>query len=748
MDNVIIDIGANTKEFLAGLTEVGDKTSSMEDKLKGVGVAAGLAFAGYTAAIMGTVYAYREEEKIGQEINAILRATGGIAGVTAHAIDELAESLSKSTTFSREQVARGEEILLTFTQIGKDVFPAATRATLDLAQRMGGDSAAAAQVLGRALQDPMQGLDKLRKAGIFFTEQQKDQITQMELSGNMAGAQAVVLKQLESQFGGMAQAAAGGTGQLVVLKNTMQDLAQGVGKQFAPFVEEGARQLNGLLRAAGESDTFKGLIAGVLGAGAAVSGLISTAAAGAVSLTQLAKAGEVAKLVINAMGLSVKTAVGATGIGLLLIVVAEIYMHWNVVWPAMQATFKAFVDHIGQAAQGLGKILLGAFTLDIGLIKEGIAQAAKAFADGFKEVKAALPKATPEMITEAQKAGRDIATAQARSQQQALMAEQATTRRLEYAGMQAEQQAKILELQGHTKKVVALKREEATTLQSLSKSHNAAERAALRAHLSEIQAEYKKEEQNEQKQIQSFGKLKASQHLKLSTAERAALVASVKTREDVRHEAAVKELNDEIAADNTFLAEQERFGTAYATINKFMHSKVIEGSSKAFTEMAQMQQSSNSFLKGIGQTAAAFQIAIKTVESAQNIYAGFSTIPIIGQALGIAGAASAMLFGAENERKVLGMDQGGQIPWNMGIPGKDSVPLLGKPGEIYGPPESFAQTMQNMAGQIARSNRSGSQSGKSDPINVKVTVELKGNASRMLQVQAVQDKSMGIYRGT
>jgi phage-related minor tail protein len=161
MENLIIEIGANTREFIAGLSEVGEKTESLNDKIKGVGVAAGVAFAGYAASIMGAVYAYREEEKIGQEVEAILKSTGGVAGVTAKAVEEYAASLSKATTFSKESVARGEEILLTYTRIGKDVFPNAAAATLDLAQRMGGDASGAAQILGRALEDPTNGVKKL-----------------------------------------------------------------------------------------------------------------------------------------------------------------------------------------------------------------------------------------------------------------------------------------------------------------------------------------------------------------------------------------------------------------------------------------------------------------------------------------------------------------------------------------------------------------------------------------------------------
>jgi hypothetical protein len=75
-----------------------------------------------------------------------------------------------------------ENLLLTFTGIGKDVFPGATKAVVDLGIAMaGGDvnnanfKASAIQV-GKALNDPIKGVTALSKVGVSFTKQQKDQI--------------------------------------------------------------------------------------------------------------------------------------------------------------------------------------------------------------------------------------------------------------------------------------------------------------------------------------------------------------------------------------------------------------------------------------------------------------------------------------------------------------------------------------------------------------------------------------------
>ena len=130
MENILVNIGAETRDFLSGLAEVGESTKSLDDKLKTLGAEAAVAFAGFSAAIMGTVYAYGEQERVGLQVEAVLEATGGAAGITAEQVNLLAESFSRATTFSELQVKSAEEILLTFNRIGQDTFPKASKAVL------------------------------------------------------------------------------------------------------------------------------------------------------------------------------------------------------------------------------------------------------------------------------------------------------------------------------------------------------------------------------------------------------------------------------------------------------------------------------------------------------------------------------------------------------------------------------------------------------------------------------------------
>ncbi len=174
--------------------------------------------------------AAKQQQEITAQTEAVLRSTGGAAGVTAEQVDQLATSLSRTTTFSDDTVQSTENLLLTFTNIGKNIFPDATRATLDMSQALGEDTKSAAIQLGKALNDPVKGVTALQRVGVSFTESQKDLIKSLVESGHQEEAQKLILGELQKEFGGSAEAA-GHTlaGQLAILGNQFDQVKEKIG---------------------------------------------------------------------------------------------------------------------------------------------------------------------------------------------------------------------------------------------------------------------------------------------------------------------------------------------------------------------------------------------------------------------------------------------------------------------------------------------------------------------------------------
>lgn len=181
-----------------------------------------------------TVKAFGESEDTAAQLDAVLKSTAGAAGVTRDAAIDLASSLQKTTTYSDEAVLSAENLLLTFTSIGKDIFPDATKTVLDMSTALGQDTKASAIQLGKALQDPINGVTALRRVGVNFSEDQQKVIANLVETGRSAEAQKLILAELNKEFGGSATAAASTfNGQLKQVWNSINDVMEVVGKLIA-----------------------------------------------------------------------------------------------------------------------------------------------------------------------------------------------------------------------------------------------------------------------------------------------------------------------------------------------------------------------------------------------------------------------------------------------------------------------------------------------------------------------------------
>lgn len=233
------------------------------------GVAAGVATAGLAVAGAGvlalgaglftSVDAAMEAQQGQAELQAVLESTKGVAGVTADAVNDLASKFQDLTMFEDDAILKGENMLLTFTNIGKDVFPMATESMLNLAQKFGSMDQASV-MLGKALNDPVAGVSALRRVGIQLTEAQEESIKKFVEMGDVASAQKVILAEVETQVGGLAEAA-GATlpGRLAILKNTFGDIQETIGAAFLPALSSVADQLAAGLK----SDQAQAALAGI-----------------------------------------------------------------------------------------------------------------------------------------------------------------------------------------------------------------------------------------------------------------------------------------------------------------------------------------------------------------------------------------------------------------------------------------------------------------------------------------------------
>lgn len=175
-----------------------------------------------------------------RQTQAVVESTGQAAGFTAEQMGEMAVAMSASSgmsLFTDDQILGAQNVLATFTKVQGIQFEGATQSAMDMAQALGMDVSSAAMMMGKALNDPVKGLSALSRSGVSFTEEQKALVEEMVAVGDVAGAQNLILKEMEVQFGGSALAATETfEGSQVLLAESFNGVKETLGNALLPIL--------------------------------------------------------------------------------------------------------------------------------------------------------------------------------------------------------------------------------------------------------------------------------------------------------------------------------------------------------------------------------------------------------------------------------------------------------------------------------------------------------------------------------
>lgn len=423
---IVVEFLAKTAGLQAGLKNAEKSTQSFGTSVGKLGkagvVAAGVAGLGALTAVAKIGFdEMAQGAKVGAQTAAVLKSTGSAAHVTAGHVESLAGALLKKSGVDDEAIQSGENLLLTFTRIqntagkGNDIFDQATKTMLDMSTALGQDTSQSAIQLGKALNDPVKGMTALRKVGVSFTEGQTKQVAAMVKSGNVMGAQKLILAELNKEFGGSA-AAAGKTlpGQINVLKESFSNLAGEMMSSLAPAFEA----ITSFLTA--HPALFKALVIGVLALAAAMVALnvamaVTAAVTAGVALPVLAIIAAIALLVVaavlvvkhwaaikaatiaawNAVKSAVTTALAAVRnaiqavigwiranwpllLGILAgpfgLAVALIVKHWAAIKAATVAAWNAIKGALSSAMSAIRGVITAGFNAIVGVVKSAVSR--------------------------------------------------------------------------------------------------------------------------------------------------------------------------------------------------------------------------------------------------------------------------------------------------------------------------------------------------------------------------------------
>lgn len=197
-----------------------------------------LAVAGLGATMSKFVDSTSEAQYASAQLNAMLNATQMQAGQTAAGLEAQASSIQKLTTYGDDAVVEMQALLLTFHNIRGAIFTDAVPAITDMAAALQMDLSSAAFAVGKALQDPAEGLAALSRLGIRFNEEQKKLIENLVATGRAADAQRIILDELTSRYQGAAAAA----------RNTLGGALKALDESFGNLFELSSETTSGVVK--------------------------------------------------------------------------------------------------------------------------------------------------------------------------------------------------------------------------------------------------------------------------------------------------------------------------------------------------------------------------------------------------------------------------------------------------------------------------------------------------------------------
>jgi hypothetical protein len=271
-----IDIIADATKAAGALKKTGGAAEQTGGKFSKMGKVVAGAFAGGAALSFAksAISAAEGARQSTAKLNAVFKATGDTTGTAAKAAQDYAGSLSKKIGVDDDAIMSGQAMLATFAAVSSEtarsagIFDRATAAGADLAAAGFGTIESNAVQMGKALQDPTKGITALGRAGVTFTDAQKKQIAAMQKSGDLLGAQKVVLGAVEGQVKGTAAATVTESAKMTT---AFGETTESIGGALLPVLDALSPVLQGLATFIQENITWLApLIGAVLAVAAAV----------------------------------------------------------------------------------------------------------------------------------------------------------------------------------------------------------------------------------------------------------------------------------------------------------------------------------------------------------------------------------------------------------------------------------------------------------------------------------------------
>lgn len=187
------------------LTLAGDPlVSNLKSQILGY-LALGTAITAVSSFLKEGVNSAEEENISLKRLESTLYATGRSFDITIGQIDEIASRLEDTVYADKQAIMDAAASLATMENVSTDLFERIFNASTDLSMVLKSDVGSTITDLGRVLEDPLEGMTRLRRQGIFLSDEVENQVALLVEQERLYEAQSLILDEIEKKVGGTAE---------------------------------------------------------------------------------------------------------------------------------------------------------------------------------------------------------------------------------------------------------------------------------------------------------------------------------------------------------------------------------------------------------------------------------------------------------------------------------------------------------------------------------------------------------------
>ena len=338
---------------------------------KALAPAAMIGLTALTGMAVGALRAAEEAQVANNRLDSVAQSMGLFASNTKVVTDRLkafADETMKKIAVDDELIKSTQAQLLTFKELAAtaDVaggaFDRATISAFDMAAVLGGSGEENAVRLGKALQDPILGLTALRRAGVLFSDEQEKSIRTFVAAGDTLSAQNMILDELETQFGGAAEATATDSAKMSI---AFGEMAESIGTALIPILTAVTPLVVAFFNYVGENSGVFTVLAGIFAA----------LAVSILAVNFALNANPIVKVITLVAAL-------ATGLVILIDYLVKLYGGWDKLFKDIGVFLANFVVAFRTALANIGGFFAAVFDT-LGGIARGALNGVLGFIEGY-----------------------------------------------------------------------------------------------------------------------------------------------------------------------------------------------------------------------------------------------------------------------------------------------------------------------------------------------------------------------------